>query len=88
MSNVCQFNMVKELPALGHLYNNVCKDVTCAGMPVVQLGSPNYSITSLVQICYHSNVPLPAILAVIHNQQAYRTFVYSACLHVSGYAVP
>ena len=27
--------MVKELPALGCLYNNVCNDVTCAGMPVV-----------------------------------------------------
>ena len=25
--------MVKELPALGYLYNNVCNDVTCAGMP-------------------------------------------------------
>ena len=34
-SNVCQFNMVKELPALGYLYNNVCNDVTCTGMPVV-----------------------------------------------------
>ena len=22
--------MVKELPALGYLYNNVCNDVTCA----------------------------------------------------------
>ena len=35
MSNVCQFITVKELPALGYLYNNVCNDVTCAGMPVV-----------------------------------------------------
>ena len=34
-SNVCQFNMVKELPALGYLYN-VCHDVTCAGMPVMK----------------------------------------------------
>ena len=34
-SNVCQFITVKELPALGYLYNNVCNDVTCAGMPVV-----------------------------------------------------
>ena len=28
--------MVKELPALGYLYNNVCNDVTRAGMPVVR----------------------------------------------------
>ena len=26
--------MVKELPALKYLYNNVCNDITCAGMPV------------------------------------------------------
>ena len=31
--------MVKELPTLGYLYNNVCNDVTCAthifaGLPV------------------------------------------------------
>ena len=26
--------MVKELLALGYLYNNVCNDVTCAGMPM------------------------------------------------------
>ena len=24
--------MAKELPALGYLYNNVCNDVTCAGI--------------------------------------------------------
>ena len=36
-SNVCQFISVKELPALGYLYNNVCNDVTCAGMPVLSL---------------------------------------------------
>ena len=31
---MCQFITVKESPALGYLYNNVCNDVTCAGMPV------------------------------------------------------
>ena len=36
-SNLCQFITVKELPALGYLYNNVCNDVTCAGMPVAQI---------------------------------------------------
>ena len=34
---MCQFNMMKELPALGYLYNNVCINVTCAGMPVAEL---------------------------------------------------
>ena len=32
-----QFNIVKELPAFGYLYNNVCNDVTCAGMALVKL---------------------------------------------------
>ena len=35
--------MVKELPALGYLYNNVCNDVTCAGMPVV---TPNTEVNN------------------------------------------
>ena len=30
------FITVKELPALRYLYNNVCNDVTCAGMPVFE----------------------------------------------------
>ena len=34
---MCQFITVKELPALGYLYNNVCNDVTCAEMPVAQI---------------------------------------------------
>ena len=34
---MCEFITVKGLPALGYLYNNVCNDVTCAGMPVLAL---------------------------------------------------
>ena len=34
---MCQFITVKELPALVYLYNNVCNDVTCAGMPVIKI---------------------------------------------------
>ena len=29
--------MVEELPALGYIYNYVCNDVACAGMPVEEL---------------------------------------------------
>ena len=35
---MCQFITVKELPAFGYLYNNVCNDVTCACMPVGETG--------------------------------------------------
>ena len=46
-SNVCQFDMMRELPVLG-LYNNVCNDVTCAGMAALLLnGKSNGGLVML-----------------------------------------